>query len=224
MEGFKQGAQTGPGLVEHGQRMGFKVGGHVKASPDFVMKTEKQATMDNANLPRRAKDAPDERTKEMGDQSPVEPGFKKGGKAKKKKEDSSMVAKTKRKIREKKGKNLSALEMAQRSMGIKKKKAGGYMKGGKKKSYGDYDDQPGGSGNEDSHHMDTKKKGGKAHYAEGGLSAAKKVMKDHVKAAPPKGHGVKDPKMAKGGHTMHMRGGKASGRKTHSSVPMYGKG
>jgi len=55
-------------MLKEGKRMGFKQGGYVK-----------MADMDNANIQRKASLAPDQRTKEMGDQPPVRPGFKKGG-------------------------------------------------------------------------------------------------------------------------------------------------
>ena len=252
MDGFKQGAQIPAGVTEHGQRMGFKHGGMVKSDPQFLMKTEKQDDMDHAKYPRRAKDAADQRTKEMGNRTPVEPRFKRGGKAAahgnkygadRHKQHADDLSKDRRRTAKAMPKNVK-------------------KKGGKaRKPYTGYNEQEGGSGNEDKRYMGAKKggkmkkrhggvvnkkgfeeqkgpmpagvkkrggrmkaaHGGAGRYAEGGLAAAQKVMKQHIRADKPEGHGVKK---AGGGRTMNYgKGGyKGGGRKAHRGTPMYGGG
>lgn len=78
MKGFKHGAQTGAGVESHGRAMGFKKGGQVKASKDFLMKTEKTGNpADHGNMPKTEGDS--EQEKEAGGRSKVRPGYKKGG-------------------------------------------------------------------------------------------------------------------------------------------------
>lgn len=69
--------------VNHGQRLGFKTGGHVKppASADMHMRTEKQQSNDHGLMP--ASEGTSEEEKEAGGTPKLRPGYKKGGKAKK---------------------------------------------------------------------------------------------------------------------------------------------
>jgi len=79
MKGFKQGAQTG-GLESHGKAMGFKKGGQVKGkntSGEFVMKTKKQATMDDGVQPARR--GRNQQEVDAGGTKRMTPGYKKGG-------------------------------------------------------------------------------------------------------------------------------------------------
>lgn len=77
MEGFKKGAQTG-GLESHGKVMGFKKGGQVKnTSGEFVMKTEKQSTMDHGTQPPRK--GRNQQEIEAGGTKRMTPGYKEGG-------------------------------------------------------------------------------------------------------------------------------------------------
>jgi hypothetical protein len=82
MKGFKQGAQTHPGLTEAGEAMGFAKGGQVKKnpeSPEFRMKTEKTGNpSDHGNMPKTEGDS--EQEKEAGGREKVRPGYAEGGK------------------------------------------------------------------------------------------------------------------------------------------------
>lgn len=82
MKGFKQGAQVGKGVMEHGEVMGFARGGQVKkdVSGDFVMKTKKMDSMDDGNMPKTEGDS--EQEKEAGGRAKVRPGYKEGGQVK----------------------------------------------------------------------------------------------------------------------------------------------
>lgn len=81
MKGFKQGAQTHPGLAEAGEAMGFARGGQVKKTPaskDFQMTTKQADTMDHGNMPKTEGDS--EQEKEAGGRERVRPGYAEGGK------------------------------------------------------------------------------------------------------------------------------------------------
>jgi len=80
MKGFKQGAQTHPGLAEAGAAMGFAKGGQVKkdVSSNFKMTTKQADTMDHGNMPATEGDS--EQEKEAGGRKRVRPGYKEGGK------------------------------------------------------------------------------------------------------------------------------------------------
>ena len=75
MEGFKQGAQTG-GLVSHGETMGFKHGGQVKSSPQFLQKTSKMKQKPTGEQRTQPSSEDD---KALGGKSTLKPGYKHGG-------------------------------------------------------------------------------------------------------------------------------------------------
>lgn len=78
MEGFKQGAQPGAGVVGHGEAMGFKKGGQVKnTSGEFVMKTKGMDDMDHGVQPARK--GRNQQEVEAGGTKRMTPGFKEGG-------------------------------------------------------------------------------------------------------------------------------------------------
>ena len=64
-------------LYDSGLEMGFKRGGQVKASPDFLMKTKKQATMDHGNMPARK--GCNTAEIEAGGTKKMKPGYAAGG-------------------------------------------------------------------------------------------------------------------------------------------------
>ena len=81
MEGFKKGAQCGAGVVSQGEAMGFAKGGHVKSSPQFLMKTKKTGNPADKGV-QPAKKGDNEMEKEAGGTPKLKPGYKKGGRAK----------------------------------------------------------------------------------------------------------------------------------------------
>lgn len=84
MKGFKKMGELLSDQYSSGSRLGFARGGTVKQSPQFKQKTEKQNDMDHANTQRGKDVASNKRDQEAGNQGPLRPGFKKGGKSKKK--------------------------------------------------------------------------------------------------------------------------------------------
>jgi len=128
--------------ISHGERMGFKSGGHV-VQPG-KNQSAKMNPMDSGLQRRKKSNASSQREKEFGDQGPLEPGFKKGGKAKKTK---------------KKGGRMKKAHGGKADKGHDED----YAKPKKGGAYGDYNSQRGASveGGKDKKYLG-KKKGGTA--------------------------------------------------------------
>lgn len=132
MKGFKQGAQTGAGVEAHGKAMGFAKGGQVKGkntSGEFVMKTKKMDSMDDGVQP--AKEGANQQMKEAGGTGRLRPGYKKGGKARKKTTKGSARAS---KIRELVKEGMSYTDAMKKVDGVERKAMGGAVKKGMKKA------------------------------------------------------------------------------------------
>jgi len=80
MKGFRQGAQVGEGVTSHGEAMGFAKGGHVKQSPQFLMKTKKTGNKSDHGVQPAKPDGDNEMDKEAGGTGRLKPGYKRGGK------------------------------------------------------------------------------------------------------------------------------------------------
>jgi hypothetical protein len=169
-------------MLKAGARLGFKHGGAVKMD-----------SMDHALTQRKASGAPTQLDKEMGDQGPLKPGFKRGGQAKeekvlkklREKMGSEFTEREGQRVLAKKKSSLDAIQAEQeQAMGVKPKPV-------------------------------NKRLGGPVAAKSGGLAQATDMKQDvktakrvvgaeiskHVKAAKPKGHGVP----------------------THSAKPLFGK-
>ena len=79
MEGFKKGAQAGAGVVAHGEAMGFKKGGYVKQSPQFLMKTKSTGNPSDKGVQPAKKEGYSQQDKEAGGTPKLRRRFKEGG-------------------------------------------------------------------------------------------------------------------------------------------------